>query len=134
MTRKRHILYGVDFTAEWSMGETDNRDYLTGLYNRKGIVEQYEALPSGSKVHIMFCDLDNFKSVNDIYGHAAGDKLLVAIANLLQECAPEAIVSRLGGDEFILAFVGEKSKEELEKTASLIIDEVRANQIGRAHV
>lgn len=110
------------------MGEKDNRDYLTGLYNRKGITEQYEALSVGSKVHIMFCDLDNFKSVNDIYGHAAGDKLLIVIAELLQECAPEAVVSRLSGDEFILAFIGERSKEELAGTASLIIDEVRANR------
>lgn len=110
------------------MAETDNRDYLTGLYNRKGITEQCEALPKGKKVHVMFCDLDNFKSVNDIYGHASGDSLLIAVANMLQERAPEAIAGRLAGDEFILTFVGDKTREELAEIADSIIQGVRDNR------
>lgn len=105
------------------MGEVDNRDYLTGLYNRKGIVEKYASLPKeGDHVQVMFCDLDNFKSVNDVYGHATGDKLLVTVAELLQECAPEAYVGRLGGDEFILVFSGDIAKEQLAVTAANILN------------
>lgn len=105
------------------MGEIDNRDYLTGLYNRKGIEEKYASLPKGGdRVQVMFCDLDNFKSVNDVYGHATGDKLLVTVAELLQECAPEAYVGRLGGDEFILVFSGDIDKEQLAVTAANILN------------
>lgn len=107
------------------MGKTENRDYLTGLYNRKGIADQFASLQKGSNVQFMFCDLDNFKSVNDVYGHATGDKLLVAVARLLTECVPEAYVGRLGGDEFILIIAGDFSKDELAATADQIINKVR---------
>lgn len=110
------------------MGTTDNRDYLTGLYNRKGIARQYQSFPKNGKAHIMFCDLDNFKSVNDIYGHAAGDQLLVGIAKILRECSPEAVAGRLGGDEFILALTGEQEKETLEETAQRIMRRVGENR------
>ncbi len=110
------------------MEALDVKDYLTGLYNRKGIAKQYEDLPQGSIVHVMFCDLDNFKSVNDIYGHAAGDQLLVAFAELLRKVSPNAIVGRLGGDEFIMAFTGEYTKDELSKTAASIIHELHENR------
>ena len=51
----------------------------------------------------MFIDLDGFKSVNDTFGHAAGDQLLCSVGARLRACAPEAVcVARLGGDEFAL--------------------------------
>ena len=106
------------------MGEAENRDYLTGLYNRKGIYEQFDELPKDKKVWIMFCDLDNFKSVNDIYGHAAGDKLLIAIARLLEERVPGARVGRLGGDEFIVLLSGNHSKKKLLGITDEIIQSV----------
>ncbi len=107
---------------------TDNTDYLTGLYNRKGIAEQFEALPPGSRVHMMFCDLDNFKSVNDIYGHASGDVLLTAFADLLRAVAPEAVAGRLGGDEFVLIFVGDSTREHLAQVASEMITQLRISR------
>ncbi len=103
------------------MSAVGTRDYLTGLYNRKGIAEKYEALPQGCPVHVLFCDLDNFKSVNDIYGHAAGDELLVEFVHLVQESAPQAIAGRLGGDEFLLIFSEEMEKSELAEIASDIM-------------
>ena len=51
-------------------------DYLTGLYNRKGLYEKYAELSGKDNVHFMFLDLDNFKTVNDVYGHKSGDELL----------------------------------------------------------
>lgn len=100
-------------------------DYLTGLYNRKGLYEKYEELSGNDKIHFMFLDLDNFKTVNDVYGHKSGDELLVATGRLMQECVPEAVAVRLGGDEFVLMLFGEKSREELADAADHILAAMR---------
>ncbi len=59
-------------------------DYLTGLCNRWGLNEVWQSLPQDAHVHCVYMDVDNFKLVNDIYGHAKGDELLVFISRLLQ--------------------------------------------------
>lgn len=100
-------------------------DYLTGLYNRKGLYEKYAQLSGKDNVHFMFLDLDNFKTVNDVYGHKAGDELLVAVGGLLQNSVPGAVAVRLGGDEFVLMIFGERSKEDLARTAGLILSEMQ---------
>lgn len=99
-------------------------DYLTGLYNRKGLYEKFEELSGRDKIHFMFLDLDNFKTVNDVYGHKSGDDLLIATGNLLQKCIPEAVVVRLGGDEFVLMIFGQKSKGELAQAAERILSQM----------
>lgn len=100
-------------------------DYLTGLYNRKGLYEKFEEMSGEDNIHFMFLDLDNFKTVNDVYGHKTGDDLLVATGNLMQKCVPEAVVVRLGGDEFVLMIFGKKSRDELTKAAEQILSEMR---------
>jgi diguanylate cyclase (GGDEF)-like protein len=81
-----------------------NTDALTGLPNRKALLEQLEELlgsPSPTRLSILFVDLDDFKIVNDMRGHAAGDELLRVVANRLRaDDRDEEIVARLGGDEF----------------------------------
>ena len=106
------------------MLEKDAFDFLTGLYNRKGLYEKYNELPSDVARHLMFLDLDNFKAVNDVYGHHAGDKLLVNTGKLLKECAPDAEVVRLGGDEFVMLFCGDISRNEITKKAEKILKSV----------
>ena len=100
-------------------------DYLTKMYNRKGLYEKFEKISGKDDIHFMFLDLDNFKTVNDVYSHKAGDELLCVTGMLLQECAPEAIAARLGGDEFVVMFCGTKSREELAGTAEKILGEMR---------
>lgn len=100
-------------------------DYLTGLYNRKGLYEKYDEMSGKGKIHFMFLDLDNFKTVNDVYGHKSGDELLIATGRLLQECVPEALAVRLGGDEFVMMLFGEKSREELAGAAGRILEQMR---------
>jgi diguanylate cyclase (GGDEF)-like protein len=78
-------------------------DPLTDLANRSLFINRVkEALaPESAEVAVLFIDLDDFKTVNDSFGHAAGDELLVAVANRLRESVrPADTIARLGGDEF----------------------------------
>jgi two-component system, cell cycle response regulator len=92
------------------MEEAARTDHLTGLPNRRAIEEWTSRQLRGSARHgfpvwIAIADLDNFKSVNDTFGHDAGDVVLCAFADLLKKHMRAADMSaRLGGDEFVLVF------------------------------
>jgi diguanylate cyclase (GGDEF)-like protein len=81
-------------------------DHLTGLYNRQAFVRQLEAVIAGTRrsgrvVAVLYVDLDGFKPINDTWGHAAGDAVLVEVAHRLTEVAGlQCVVARMGGDEF----------------------------------
>ena len=81
-------------------------DEMTGLMNRRGFLSQLRRALAGSKRSgdlgvLVFCDLDNFKAINDTYGHAIGDDVLRQTAKILASNLRETdIVGRLGGDEF----------------------------------
>ncbi|TSE35668.1 sensor domain-containing protein [Tepidimonas charontis] len=83
-------------------------DPLTGLGNRVLLQDRLEqalarSQRNGTHLAVVMLDLDGFKPVNDTYGHAAGDRLLVALAQRLRQCTREVdTVARLGGDEFVL--------------------------------
>ncbi|MGW6932813.1 EAL domain-containing protein [Lentzea sp. NPDC054927] len=81
-------------------------DELTGLPNRalvKEILSKVLDGPGRSKVAVLFCDIDNFKRVNDSLGHDAGDELLVALARRLEGGLPEGCTAaRLSGDEYVI--------------------------------
>jgi diguanylate cyclase (GGDEF)-like protein/PAS domain S-box-containing protein len=90
------------------MTEAAQTDPLTGLSNRRAFNEEVERRidrldHEGRPGVLLYCDLDNFKEVNDRLGHEAGDAALRAVANLLRAAVrPTDLVSRLGGDEFAL--------------------------------
>lgn len=101
-------------------------DRLTGLLNRSGFDEMLAAALLRAKTHpfaLVYADLDEFKAVNDRYGHAAGDAVLVAMAERFQHRAGvQGIVARLGGDEFAI-ILGDCSEAEARGlVAGLVAD------------
>ena len=107
-----------------------NHDSLTGLPNRRLLFELLQksletAHRAGTKIAIAFIDLDDFKPVNDCYGHAAGDAALVAVAERIKTTLRASdIVSRVGGDEFITAMTNIKHKADLEVIAMKMLEEL----------
>ena len=82
--------------------ENANTDFLTKLNNRRSLFA-YLAKKKKSPQFIFVCvDLDNFKQVNDIYGHHMGDEALMIVTRMMRECFPEDFIARLGGDEFLI--------------------------------
>ncbi|MGF1663023.1 MAG: diguanylate cyclase domain-containing protein, partial [Kineosporiaceae bacterium] len=93
-----------------------NHDMLTGLLNRAAFhrllaerCAEVAQAPDGRRDHLLFCDLDGFKAVNDELGHEAGDSVLRVFAQRLRDClGSEATVARLGGDEFTALLPGDE--------------------------
>src|SRR5262249_32623042 len=90
--------------AETALRHDAAHDPLTGLANRKEFTDQVNReLTRRNRSAIMFCDLDQFKAINDRFGHAQGDRVLVEVAKRLRDCVRATDrVSRLGGDEFVI--------------------------------
>lgn len=106
------------------------QDPLTGLYNRAGIRLINARLEQISRGVLFMLDMDDFKSVNDTYGHAAGDKLLIAIGDILRETfRTDDIVARVGGDEFVAFLSGSDSQATAEQKGQELLDRVRALKI-----
>jgi len=83
-------------------------DILTGIYNRRAFYEMAPKYIAAAKrsnrpLSVVMLDIDHFKSINDTYGHAVGDIVLVSIANMIKhEIRESDIVGRLGGEEFVI--------------------------------
>ncbi|GHH71501.1 GGDEF domain-containing protein [Streptomyces sulfonofaciens] len=102
-------------------------DALTGLPNRTLFFERLEkalAAGEGKRFGLCYLDLDGFKTVNDSLGHAAGDRLLVEVADRLQACAtaPGEMVARLGGDEFVALTTGPDTETDVDDLAGRIMN------------
>ena len=113
-------------------GLNSKLDYLTGLLGREqGEKEITESLRNGNGC-IMMIDLDNFREMNDKFGHLAGDYVLKEVADLLKEVSRKNIVCRMGGDEFLYYVDGITKQEEAEEKVKLILDtfEKRKSEIS----
>ncbi len=112
------------------MEEMTKRDDLTSLYNaryqNRFLQESVrQATQYQGYLSIIFLDLDNFKSVNDNYGHLAGSSVLVDVAQLIQESVrPEDVVARYGGDEFTVIQLGLTAPQSVQY-AERIVENVR---------
>jgi len=125
VTRQRQI--------EKRLKERANTDELTGLFNRHYFFRQIPVtLPLGAG--LAYVDLDNFKYVNDRYGHDTGDKALVLTAQLLRKHLRGAVIARLGGDEFAAYFPEGCTEESLCTCASdLLTSMIEAYDAHKAY-
>ncbi len=118
ITRERQTAEQLIYLAE--------RDALTGLYNRRRLQDELTRLLAISERHhtcgaLIFFDLDEFKYVNDTFGHRAGDTMLIRIASEVSSLVRRnEILSRLGGDEFAL-LMPDATEKEAEALAERII-------------
>jgi len=105
-----------------------HHDSLTGLPNRLLFEDRLEqailkAKRTGTKVAILFMDLDRFKVVNDTLGHDVGDRLLIEVAARLQkQCRQSDTVARIGGDEFVFILDDIRNRKNAELVAAKIMD------------
>ena len=99
------------------------RDPLTGVLNRRGFEkEAAECIASHKQGAVIYLDLNQFKSINDRFGHQAGDALLKAFGHRLEFCLrPEDILARLGGDEFAIVLPG-VSVEDAKHVAGRLVE------------
>lgn len=126
------ICSGTDITEERRAQERlrvlANTDTVTGLPNRNAIHQQMsQALEQAgdSQTGVVYLDLDNFKKVNDAYGHMFGDQLLQAVSLAILSClGKDQTLGRLGGDEFVV-LAEHTSQAALEAMSSRILERLR---------
>ncbi|NIY46580.1 cyclic di-GMP phosphodiesterase [Cedecea colo] len=126
------ICSGTDITEERRAQERlrvlANTDTITGLPNRNAIHDLISAAIENrgeTQVGIVYLDLDNFKKVNDAYGHMFGDQLLQAVSLAILSCLEEGqVLARLGGDEFIV-LATDTSQATLEAMSSRILTRLK---------
>jgi len=121
-----------------ALEEQNKRDNLTGLYNRKALTDEAGILWEGAKrsgglISVLFIDIDHFKSINDSYGHQAGDACLRKVGELLHECAARRseLAIRYGGEEFVVISLVARESDAGE-LAQLILDKARESVVELA--
>ncbi len=129
LTDKYTLITFIESTNEIIKPSSSN-DPLTGLPNRKLFDEYGEkmrklAIRNKKNISIAFIDLDNFKFVNDQFGHQIGDMVICEVAYLLRSNVRESdIIARVGGDEFIICLYGMKKHTHLKKFLDQLISQI----------
>ena len=103
-----------------------NTDFLTGLNNRRALTDYLEKSRKSARITLITIDLDNFKQVNDIYGHHAGDEALLTVTRVMKESFPEDFIARLGGDEFLVVVSRNDGIEQVKEEVREFQSKLRA--------
>lgn len=119
LMRVKNILDNLDKIQ--GLTEAANLDLMTGLLNKTAAQREIAALCAKNQGVLMLLDLDNFKPVNDLYGHAMGDKILIRFAELIKSMIRSTdTAGRIGGDEFIAFCRGMHDKKIILERARII--------------
>ncbi|HUH42605.1 MAG TPA: GGDEF domain-containing protein [Sulfurimonas sp.] len=113
--------------------ETSNLDPLTKVFNRRALGSYLNEVCENTNrpymLHIMMLDIDNFKSINDKYGHVAGDKILIFISNILRKTLRDGDkIFRYGGEEFTI-IINRNSDEQCELIANRLLTLISSNNL-----
>lgn len=111
-----------DRENEEKLRDAAYKDSMTALYNRRYLYQFISEQSEGMLLNLFAIDLDHFKSINDTYGHEAGDEAIILTANTLKEYFSEDTVIRTGGDEFLVVKTGDYSMSDLKKQAKVLLD------------
>jgi diguanylate cyclase (GGDEF)-like protein/PAS domain S-box-containing protein len=107
-----------------------NTDSLTGLINRTTAFENIRRIKNqlrrtGTRSALLFCDLDNFKLINDTYSHRTGDEVLCAVAKRIQACLRTGdLAARIGGDELLVFLEGVQDEANAQRLAHKLMEAV----------
>ena len=106
--------------SENKLSDMAHMDQLTGLYNRRYVIEHLDQLEHDGDARrwIALVDIDDFKHINDRYGHNCGDYVLVEVARIMREICRDCVISRWGGEEFLIVTQGTAMDDS-------ILDELR---------
>lgn len=110
--------------AESQLARQALQDSLTDLPNRAALEKHLDARMhrgSGDSFGLLFMDLDGFKSINDSFGHGAGDQVLCEVASRLSRALPDAFIGRWGGDEFVLVLAPGSGDFEVRQSAQVLL-------------
>ena len=106
--------------------ESANTDFLTKLNNRRSLFAYLAKKKKSPQFTFICVDLDNFKQVNDIYGHHMGDEALLIVTNMMRKCFPDYFIARLGGDEFLVVIAKAIDIEQVKKQIDEFQNKLRA--------
>ena len=109
-------------------------DPLTQLYSRRFLEEKFDELVEGKDYHMIMLDIDNFKQINDEYGHKKGDEVLVGVAERIKKLTRgNDYVGRYGGEEIVILSL-EQDDEVVEKLANRIRAAIEDSSIAGVEV
>ena len=102
-----------------------NTDALTGLHNRHHFYQRLRNRRKGETLTLCYFDLDHYKYINDTYGHKVGDEALVAVANLLRKTFTDGFITRMGGDEFVVALFNINDRNEIRERMEFFMNALK---------
>jgi len=108
------------------LSERASYDFLSGLYNRNTFMRELQSeitRTATSRVGVIFIDVDDFKFINDTYGHDTGDEIIKTVANIIKEKLGSAgFAGRFGGDEFVMCVTEEETLNNIGKLATGVLE------------
>lgn len=129
--RETTRLIRAGILAEQTIRQLSLRDPLTGLANRRFLLEHEKHLFAGARrartqMAVLAIDLDDFKAVNDRYGHAAGDTVLLTSSERMKQLLRESdVIARLGGDEFVIVLGQVDNAAAAREVANRVVERLR---------